>query len=153
MDNELLRHILSTVNYRFEKSIAGSHTDFGDFSLGHDSRSPKELVNHMFAVIHYTRVFIEQEKMPDEEIEDLSFNKEVARFKNELIKVDQLLATKPFDINYSKKLVQGPFSDVLTHIGQIAMLQRLVENPIPWEDYSKSDLQTGLTDEKAGENE
>ena len=82
--------------------------------------------------------------MPQEEIEKLSFENEIERFKAELSKVDQLLDNKSLDVNYSKRLVQGPFSDVLTHIGQIAMLQRLVENPIDWEDFSRSNIKTGL---------
>ena len=144
MKNELLRHIISTIKYRFEKSVKGSHQTFGDFSLGKDSRSPKEIIHHMNDVIYSTRVYIEQESMPQEEIEKLSFENEIERFKAELSKVDQLLDNKSLDVNYSKRLVQGPFSDVLTHIGQIAMLQRLVENPIDWEDFSRSNIKTGL---------
>lgn len=144
MKNELLRHIISTIKYRFEKSIKGSQQAFGDFSLGKDSRSPKEIINHMHHVIYMTRVFMEQKSLPQEKTEKLSFEIEIERFNAELSKVDQLLKNESLDINYSKKLLQGPFSDVLTHIGQISMLQRLVENPIDWEDFSRSDIKTGL---------
>jgi hypothetical protein len=144
MNNELARHIISTIKYRFEKSINGSHQAFSDFSLGKGSRSPKEIIHHMNDVIYSTRVFIENEYFPQKEIEKLSFEKEIERFNIELSRVDQLLDNKSLDINYSKRLFQGPFSDILTHIGQITMLQRLVENPIDWEDFSRSDIKTGL---------
>ncbi len=144
MKNELLRHIISTIKYRFDKSIKGSHQSFGDFSLGNDSRSPIEIINHMYDVILSTRVFIEKETFPQGKSEKLGLDKEIERFNAELSKVDQLLAHKSLDINYSKRLLQGPFSDVLTHIGQLSMLQRFVENPIEREDFSRSDIKTGI---------
>ena len=144
MNNELLRHIISTIKYRFEKSVKGSNQTFGDFSLGKGSRSPNEIIKHMYDVIHSTRYFIEQGALPSKKAEQLSFESETKRFISELIKIDALLDHKALDINYSKRLIQGPFSDVLTHIGQIAMLQRLLDNPIIGEDFSRSDIRTGL---------
>ena len=96
----------------------------------------------MCDVIHSTRVFMEREILPQEQIEQLSFEKETERFRSELSMVDKLLASKALSINYAKRLLQGPFSDVLTHIGQLAMLQRIVGNPLDWEDFSSSDIRT-----------
>ena len=48
-------------------------------------------------------------------------------------------------MNYSKRLLQGPLSDILTHIGQISMLSTLNDNPIEWEDFSSSPLQNKTT--------
>lgn len=143
MKNELLRHIISTIKYRFEKSINGSQQAFNDFNLGKGSRSPKEIVHHINDVIHYARVLIEQESSPQKN-EKLSFENEIERFNIELSTVDQLLDNQDLDINLSKRLFQGPFSDILTHIGQLAMLQRLVDNPIEGEDFSKSKIKTGI---------
>ncbi|MGB3180765.1 MAG: hypothetical protein WBB45_05210 [Cyclobacteriaceae bacterium] len=146
MKNELLRHIISTIRYRFDKSVRGSKEAFADFSLGRESRSPAEIVHHMYDVIYSTRVFIEQESLPAGEIQLLGFEDEIDRFNLELGKIDRLLEERSLDINYSKRLVQGPFSDVLTHIGQLAMLQRLTGNPIDGEDFSGSNIKTGLND-------
>ena len=146
MKNELLRHIISTIKYRFEKSINGNQQNFSDFSLGKGSRSSKEIIHHMNDVIYSTRVFIEQESMPQEKIEEVSFENEIERFYSELKRIDHLLDKKDLDINYSKRLIQGPFSDILTHIGQIAMLQRLCDNPIDGEDFSRSEIKTGISD-------
>jgi hypothetical protein len=146
MKNELLRHIISTVKYRFEKSINGGHKAFSEFSLGKGSRSPKEIIHHMNDVVYSSRVFIDQESFPQKEIEQLSFEREIERFQTELSKIDQLLQKKDLDINYSKRLLQGPFSDILTHIGQIAMLQRLVDNPIEGEDFSRIEIRTGINE-------
>jgi hypothetical protein len=99
----------------------------------------------MYDVIYSTRIFIQTESLPKQEIEKVNFEKEIERFKSELIQIDQLLANKPLDVDYSKRLLQGPFSDILTHIGQLSMLQRLVKNPIDWEDFSSSNIKTGLS--------
>lgn len=140
IDNELLRHLIATILYRFEKSVKGSAKDFGHFSLGHGSRSPLAIVHHMNEVIYATGFFMAHETLPEASIPPLSFEKETERFRNELNKVAQLLAHRPLDLNYSKRLLQGPFSDLLTHIGQIALLQRLHGNPIEGEDFSESEL-------------
>ena len=143
MNNELLRHTLSTIKYRFAKSVTGSAPTFGDFNLGKGSRSPSEIVHHMYDVIYSTRIFMERGELPQGKLAQLPFPEEVERFNTELGRVDQLLSNKPLDIHYAKRLFQGPFSDVLTHIGQIAMLQRIADNPIHWEDFSQSDIITG----------
>ena len=100
--------MISTIRYRFEKSVKGSHQAFGDFSLGKDSRSPKEIIHHMNDVIYSTRFFIEQESMPKEVIKKLNFENEIERFKAELSKVDQLLDFKSLDIT-QKDLSRGRF--------------------------------------------
>lgn len=142
MNNELLRHLIATILYRFEKSVKGSTENFGNFSLGHGSRSPKAIVHHMNEVIYATRFFIAHETLPEESIPPLNFKKEISRFKVELNKVDQLLASQSLEMNYSKRLMQGPFSDLLTHIGQIAMLQRLNGDPIKGEDFSSNEMRS-----------
>ena len=37
-------------------------------------------------------------------------------------------------------LLQGPFSDVMTHAGQIAMLRRLAGSPVPPENFVFADI-------------
>lgn len=144
MKNEFLRHTLSTIKYRFDRSVTGSFENFGNFNLGKGSRSPREIISHMYDVIHSTRVFIEDETRPEKEERELNFDEEVERFNSELINIDRILSAKELDINYSKRILQGPFADVLTHIGQIAFLQRLNGNPIEREDFSRSNINTGL---------
>ncbi len=62
MKNELLRHTLSTIKYRFEKSVANSNENFGEFDLGKESRNPTEIIHHMHHVLYSTRVFLKEEK-------------------------------------------------------------------------------------------
>ena len=142
MKNEYLRHTLSTINYRFQKSVKYRNADFGDFSLGKGSRSPKEIINHMYFVLRSTTLYIEEEKIQTVEPDKLNLELEIDRFSLEIQNLDKVLTENELDINYSKRLLQGPLSDVLTHIGQMSMLSRINNNPIEWEDFSSSKIQT-----------
>jgi hypothetical protein len=144
MKNEFLRHTLSTIKYRFDKVIDGSKDGFGEFSLGYGSRSPQEIVHHMHDVLYRTRVFLESEVFDSEEFVQMKLEQEVDRFKAELTRVDLAMNANELEVAYSKKLVQGPLADALTHIGQIAMLQRIHGNPVTGEDFSRVDIKTGL---------
>jgi len=138
--NEYLRHTLATIDYRFQKSIRLRNAAFGDFTLGKESRTPKEIINHMYAVLRATTVFIKEERIEKSAPVILSLELEIERFNSEIKKADLVLSKNELDIAYSKKLLQGPLSDLLTHIGQIAMLSRLNGNPIKREDFSASPI-------------
>jgi hypothetical protein len=45
MTNELLRHTLATIGYRFQKAVTNSNENFGGFKIGKDTRTPNEIVN------------------------------------------------------------------------------------------------------------
>lgn len=145
MTNEFLRHTIATIKYRFDKSVKDHTEDFGKFSLGKGSRSPIEILNHMYHVLLSTRIFLEEERFNDEQPEPLTLPQEIERFNRELVTIDKTLDVRELPINYAKRLLQGPLSDILTHIGQIAMLQRLNNQPIQGEDFSAATIETGLT--------
>ena len=144
MKNEYLRHTLSTIDYRFRKSVKYAAADFGDFTIGSGSRTPNEIINHMYQVLNGTSLFILEERWQKETPEKLNLQLEIERFNIELKHLDEVLSRDELDMNYSKKLLQGPFSDILTHIGQISMLSRLNNNPIAAEDFSAAQIQTGI---------
>lgn len=144
MKNEYLRHTLSTIAYRFQKSVKNTENDFGDFSAGKGSRTPNEIINHMYQVLSATRIYILEKHYEKETPEKLNLKLEIERFNSELKNTDNILADKELGINYSKRLLQGPFSDIMTHIGQISMLRRLNGNPIEGEDFSSASIQTGI---------
>ncbi|MBL4705567.1 MAG: hypothetical protein JKY54_13670 [Flavobacteriales bacterium] len=144
MKNQFLRHTLATIKYRFDKSVKDSKENFGAFNLGNGSRSPIEIINHMYHVLNSTRIFMEEERFKNEQPEKLTLSQEIERFNRELIKTDDTLDVNELPMNYSKRLLQGPFSDILTHIGQIAMMQRLNDRPIDWEDFSTAAIKTGM---------
>lgn len=141
MKNEYLRHTLATIDYRFQKSVKYRTDDFGDYKLGKKSRSPKEIINHMYFVLKSTTIYVQEEKIQKKAPKKLDLESEIERFNSEIKNLDNLLSNNELDLNYSKRLLQGPLSDVLTHIGQISMLSRLNNNPIEGEDFSTSIIQ------------
>ncbi|MCE7995761.1 MAG: hypothetical protein HEP71_27530 [Roseivirga sp.] len=143
MTNEYLRHTLSTINYRFRKTVKNADDGFGTLSLGKGSRTPDEILNHMYQVLKATRVFIQEESRPAEKPEQLGFKAEAERFLKEIQVLDKVLSKNELPVNYAKKLLQGPLSDILTHIGQISMLSRFYGIPIPPEDFSAAEINTG----------
>jgi hypothetical protein len=98
----------------------------------------------MYHVLSSTRIYILEISYHKEIPEKLNFNLEIDRFNLELKNVDNVLAERDIGIDYTKRLLQGPFSDILTHIGQISMLSRLNGHPIEGEDFSSALIQTGL---------
>lgn len=144
MRNEFLRHTLSTIDYRFRKSVINVADEFGNFSAGMGSRTPKQIINHMYHVLSVTHIFILQEKYNAKAPQKLELRLEIDRFISELKKLDELFAEKELDIDYTKKLLQGPLSDILTHIGQISMLQRLNGNSIEGENFASVAIKTGI---------
>lgn len=145
MKNEFLRHTIATINYRFNKSIQNIDKDFGEFSMGKGSRTPTEIIHHMYVVLDATKLFLEQAEISNQTVEKFDLYGEINRFNLELKFVDELLEKKECPINYTKRLLQGPFSDILTHVGQISMLRRLYGNPIKGEDFSSAVIETGLS--------
>jgi len=145
MKNEYLRHTLSTIDYRFQKSVKIADVDFGDFNIGKGSRTPNEIINHMYKILYATRIYILEERLQKEIPEKLNLKLEIDRFNVELKNLDKVLSNKELEMNYSKRLLQGPLSDILTHIGQISMLSRLKGNPIKFEDFSSAPITTGIT--------
>jgi len=144
MKNDYLRHTLSTIAYRFKKSVKNVNVEFGNFTAGKGSRTPNEIINHMYHVLSAARSYILEEQFEKEMPEKLNLKLEIDRFNLELRNIDNVLAEKELGINYSKRLLQGPFSDILTHIGQISMLRRLSNDPIEGEDFSSATIQKGI---------
>ncbi len=145
MQNELLRHTLATIDYRFRKATQEFPADFGQLSLGKGVRTPIEIIRHMFQVLSATKVFLEEGAFRRPSAPDLDLMGEHSRFLALLVELDKVLAQLDLSNGATKLLIQGPFSDVLTHVGQIAMMQRLMDNPIPGENFSIAKIRTDLS--------
>ena len=96
----------------------------------------------MYFVLSSTTTYIQERRIQREEPEKLGLELEIERINSEIKNLDKVLSENELDMNYSKRLLQGPLSDILTHIGQISMLSRLNNNPIEWEDFSSSPILT-----------
>jgi hypothetical protein len=139
----LLRHFLAVLAYRTQKALRDAPAEFGTFRAAEGVRTPAELIRHMTSVLGYARTFFvggQYRPAPLPSLQD-----EVARFH-------EMLATLASDLEAGsrlleemtlERLLQGPFSDAMTHAGQLAMLRRFSGAPVPPENFIMADIDAG----------
>ena len=67
---------------------------------------------------------------------------EVERFFAHLSTLDRELASDAF-AGSIEKLIQGPLSDALWHVGQLAMLRGMAGAPVRPESYARAEIVAG----------
>ena len=142
MDDErrLLRHFLAALAYRTQKALRGAPAEFGSFRVSDGVRTPAELVCHMTSVLGYARTFFVGGRYWPDPLPTLK--EEIVRFHNMLRDLGQHIevGTPLLQGMSAERLLQGPFSDAMTHAGQLAMLRRLAGTPVAPEDFSKAKI-------------
>ena len=134
---EMLRHFLASLAYRTQKALRDMPPPFPVFRAGHDVRTPHQLVCHMTNVLGFARTFFIGGSFPSRV--PTQFDEDLAAFHTMLSDLsDHLQKGTPLNNATEEQLLQGPFSDAMTHAGQLAMLRRLAESPVPPEDFSKA---------------
>ena len=130
----MLRHFLGALAYRTQKALRGAPEGFADFRAGNEVRTPRELVRHMASVLGYARTFfIGGSYWPDPLP---TFQDEIERFHEMLGHLREHLDNDtPLRDLTEEQLLQGQFSDAMTHAGQLAMLRRLYGTPVQAENF------------------
>ena len=138
-EREVLQHFLGSIAYHAQKAIRGASSAYWAHSAGNQVRTPEEILLHMTSVMGYARTFFTGGKYWPEPLP--SVEEEVERFHAILQDVSRLLATDvPLQGITELQLLQGPFSDVMTHIGQLSILRRLSGSPVPPENFIFADI-------------
>lgn len=136
---ELLRHFLAALAYRTQKALRDASSDFGAFRAGEGVRSPAELVRHMTSVLGYARTFFVGGSYWPDPLPSLDH--EVERFHEMLEDLARHVDSSSLVEGMSvERLLQGPFSDAMTHAGQLAMLRRLAGAPVAPENFVFADI-------------
>ena len=137
---KLLTHFLAALAYRTQKALRDAPEDFGSFSALDGVRTPSELVRHMTSVLGYARTFFiggryrpEPLDSLDEEIE--RFHEMIGLLAQHLRDGDPLLEGVT-----EERLLQGPFSDAMTHAGQLAILRRFAGAPVAPENFVVAEI-------------
>ena len=139
---ELLRHYLATLAYRTQKAISNLPANFANFQIGKRVRTPVQILNHMSRLLLLVKAHLLSQKF--EKPQTLNWDDEINHFHNILKEIDHLLTHNyKQDLKELKKLLQGPLSDTMTHIGQLAMLRRLAGSPIKGANYMKAKIEIG----------
>jgi hypothetical protein len=137
-----LRHTLATIAYRAAKVERDAPPGFADFDLGKGARTPVQILAHMGDLFDWA---LRMAKGSSEWVQSKPqvWRKEVQRFHASLLEFDRYLASDAPLQSSAEELFQGPISDVLTHIGQIAIMRRQDLAPVRSEVYAKADIAPG----------
>lgn len=132
-ERELLRHVLAVIAYRTQKALRGAPVGYGEFRAAPGVRTPHALLRHMsdvlgFATTAFTGGRRRAATLP-------TFADEIERFHAVLGELGELLDHDELEAETSRRLLQGPLSDVMAHAGQLAMLRRLHGSPVPPENF------------------
>jgi hypothetical protein len=135
----MLRHFLAAIAYRAQKSLRGAPEGYSKFRAARGARTPHEIVWHMTNVLGYARTLFTGGEWRPSRLE--CFEDEVRRLHETLDSLggyldrgEALLGTTP------ERLLQGPLSDAMTHVGQLALLRRLAGSPVPPENFLKATI-------------
>jgi len=140
--SQMLRHFLASIAYHTTKAIKDSPAEFPEFYLGKGVRTPLKILNHISSVLTYAHSFYEH--YDNTYIDIRSWDYEVDRFYEVLSKLDKSIQEKPIKDVTEERLLQGPFSDAMTHIGQLSLLRRIADSPISSENFLYADIRKGV---------
>ncbi|MBV9217171.1 MAG: hypothetical protein JO053_13460 [Acidobacteria bacterium] len=130
----MLRHFLAAIAYRTQKALRDAPEGFAGFDAGGGVRTPHELICHMLSVLGYARTYFIGGEFTRPKPED--FKNDVSAFHEMLGDLSRRLKDgEQLNGITEEILLQGPFADVMTHAGQLAMLRRLHERPVPSENF------------------
>jgi hypothetical protein len=135
----LLKHFLAALAYRTQKALRDAPPDFADFRAAPQVRTPHELIRHMDSVLGYSRTYFLGGAYQPPTFTD--FSAAIAHLHEILSDVARHLdlGTELQGIT-PEILLQGPFSDAMTHAGQLALLRRLAGTPVPPENFIFADI-------------
>ena len=135
----LLVHFLAAIAYRTQKALRDAPAGFAAFDAGNRVRTPRELVRHMTSVLGYARTFFLGGSYRPIPLETL--DAEVDRFHAMVEELGTLLRDGIALRGITEaQLLQGPFSDAMTHAGQLALLRRLAGVPVPPENFIVAEI-------------
>ena len=135
----MLKHYLASLAYRTQKALRDAPEGFSDFRVRKGVRTPHEIVFHMTSVIGYGRTFFTGGEYRPDMLP--SFKEEVKRFHGMLASFAEHLENEtPFINITAERMLQGPFSDAMTHAGQLAMLRRMYGSAVPPENFIMADV-------------
>ena len=130
----ILHHFLAALAYRTQKALRGAPAEFASFRAAPKVRTPHELIQRMDSVLGYSRTFFIGGSYRPPAFAD--FQATIAQFHETLGDVARHieLGTELRDVT-PEILLQGPFSDAMTHAGQLALLRRLAGSPVAPENF------------------
>jgi hypothetical protein len=138
----VLRHLAATLAYRAAKVLRDVPPGFGATSFGAATRRPVLIVAHMADLMAWG-VTIAQGSVSWKPAGSDDWDAEVQRFFDGLSTLDRELAREAPFTGSIAQLIQGPLTDALTHVGQLAMMRGMAGAPVRPESYARADITPG----------
>lgn len=138
-----LRHLLATIAYRGGKVLRDAPPGFGAVSAGSGTRTAVEILAHVGDLFDWGLALAAEGEHRWSDTRSDDWDAQVDRFFAGLAAVDAHLASGEPIARSPGRLMQGPFADALTHIGQLAVLRRIAGSPVRGENYFKARVEAG----------
>lgn len=140
MNQEALIHLIKTILYRY--FIATGHADqhYGEFEIGKGVKCPNAIIHHMRDLVLESLQICKTGKWDTQQAPVGDFETENKLFLTSTLSLLEYSEKSPISEPTQKKLIQGPLSDALNHIGQLSMISRLQDKHVSGQNYSRVDL-------------
>jgi hypothetical protein len=139
---DLVRHMVATIAYRAEKVLREVPEGFPTLRSGPTARTPAEILAHMGDLFDWALSIARGAPQWHDSVPQ-HWGTEVARFFGALQELDDHLRSAGLIRCESRKLLQGPIADALTHVGQLALLRRIAGAPVKGENYFRAEILPG----------
>ena len=138
---QLMRHCIATIAYRATSVLSDVPNGYADFEVGAEVRTPREILGHMTEVLRFT---LDKLHFPAKAADTGEWKSLVTGFFDLLDQLDRALQIPMKTVKFSgDQLFQGPLCDLLTHIGQLALIRRLAGSPVPGENFYEANISIG----------
>ena len=138
----VVRQLAATLAYRAAKVLRDVPAGFGHHAFGDSTRRPVRIVAHMADLMTWGVSMAGGGKEWKAEGGD-DWTIEVDRFFAGLAALDTAVAAEEPIGGSLEKLIQGPFADALTHVGQLAMLRGMAGAAVRPESYARAEIVAG----------
>ncbi len=138
----VLRQLAATLAYRAAKVLRDAPPGFGQQTFGSSTRQPVRIMAHMADLMSWGVSMAAGGKEWQAEGSD-DWATEVDRFFTGLAALDAAIAADGPFAGSIEKLIQGPFADALTHVGQLSMLRGMAGAAVRPESYARATIVAG----------
>jgi hypothetical protein len=139
---EVLRHFLASLAYHASKAMRDAPDNFPDLEVGKGIRTPRKILHHINGVLTYAHSFYEDYETTYFKLKPWADERE--HFFEILSKLDKSFKKSKSMCVTEEQLLQGPLSDSMAHIGQLLMLRRMADSPVPSENFIYADIRKGV---------